>query len=78
MKAKDDSNRPGTLTFTPYYKRVAKKDVIVIKSDVHQRIGRLECTLKTDVGEVIAIKDVACWVDDQHTKELGVSMEVKN
>ncbi len=49
----------------------------MIKSEVHQMIGRLECTLKTDVGEVIAIKDVACWVDDQHTKELGVSMEVK-
>jgi hypothetical protein len=43
----------------------------VIKSELHQMIGSLECTLKTDVGMVIAIKDVACWVDDQHTKVLG-------
>ncbi len=56
------------LTFTPFFERVAATDAVVVKSKVHQMIGRFEGTLKTDEGEVIQIHNVVGWAEDHHAK----------
>lgn len=56
------------LTFTPFFERVAATDAVVVKSKVHQMIGRFEGTLKTDEGEVIQIQDAVGWAEDHHAK----------
>jgi len=56
------------LTFTPFFERVAKTDALVIKSEVHQMIGRFAGMLKTDDGEVIPIRDAIGWAEDHHAR----------
>lgn len=48
------SNRVN-LKFTPFYERVAKSNLLIIESEVHQMIGCFSGTLETDNGEVIVI-----------------------
>lgn len=56
------------LTFTPFFERMAATDALLVKSKVHQMIGRFEGTLKTDDGEIISIKDAIGWAEDHHAK----------
>ncbi len=56
------------LMFTPFYERVAKTDALVIRSEVHQMIGRFSGTLKTELGESIPIADAIGWAEDHHAR----------
>ncbi len=56
------------LTFTPFFERVAKTDALVIRSEVHQMIGRFTGTLKTDSGETIQIDDAIGWAEDHNAR----------
>ncbi len=56
------------LEFTPFYERVAKTDALIIKSEVHQMIGRFSGTLKADDGEPIHISDAIGWAEDHHAR----------
>lgn len=56
------------LTFTPFYERVAATNALVVKSKVHQMIGRFDGKLKTENGEEIIIKDAIGWAEDHHAK----------
>jgi hypothetical protein len=56
------------LTFTPFFERVAKTDALVIRSEVHQLIGRFSGTLKTDAGETIRIEDAIGWAEDHNAR----------
>lgn len=56
------------LTFTPFFERVAKTDALVIRSEVHQMIGRFTGALKTDEGETIQIKDAIGWAEDHNAR----------
>ena len=56
------------LSFTPFYERIAKTDAVLIRSEVHQMIGRFCGVLKTDDGETIPIKDAIGWAEDHHAR----------
>lgn len=56
------------LTFTPFFERVAKTDVLVIYSEVHQMIGKFKGTLKTDEGETIQIDGAIGWAEDHNAR----------
>ena len=56
------------LTFTPFFERVAKSDVVVIKSEVHQMFGRYNGWAITDSGEKLEIKDLIGWAEEHYAK----------
>ena len=56
------------LVFKPFYERVAKTNALIVKSEVHQMIGRFEGQLKTDTAEVIEIQDAIGWAEDHHAR----------
>ncbi|MCA1074925.1 DUF2804 domain-containing protein [Clostridium bowmanii] len=43
------------LTFVPFYERIAKSNLVILKSDVHQMIGHFSGSIETDAGENIII-----------------------
>lgn len=53
------------LSFTPFFERIAKTDLRLLKSEVHQVFGHYDGTLFNDSGEEIAIKSLPGWVE-QH------------
>ena len=56
------------LQYTPLYERTAKKDALVIRSDVHQMIGNFSGTLKTNEGEIKIIDEAVGWSEDHHAR----------
>ena len=56
------------LTFTPFFERVAKTDALIIRSEVHQMIGRFTGTLKTGKGESLPIDGAIGWAEDHHAR----------
>jgi len=56
------------LRFEPFYERVAKTDALVIRSEVHQMIGRFTGTLRTGEGEAIEIENAIGWAEDHHAR----------
>lgn len=50
----DGSDRVD-LSFEPFYERIARSDFLVVRSEIHQMIGRFSGTLTTDGGGRIAI-----------------------
>jgi hypothetical protein len=56
------------LVFTPFLERVAKTDLKVLRSEVHQMFGRYNGTLVSDSGEKIEIKDAIGWAEEHNAK----------
>jgi len=56
------------LLFTPFFERVAKTDALVIRSEVHQMIGRFSGTLKTGQGDPIQVLDAIGWAEDHQAR----------
>ncbi len=56
------------LQFTPFYERVAKTDALIIRSEVHQMIGRFTGTVKDEDGSEISIKDAIGWAEDHQAR----------
>jgi hypothetical protein len=57
-----------SLGFAPFFERVARTDVGVLASEVHQMFGRYSGTLVTDAGEKIAVKDMIGWAEEHHAR----------
>ncbi len=54
------------LTFTPFLERVAKTNLLVITSEVHQMFGRYAGAIVTDDGETIAIDGLTGFAEEHH------------
>ncbi len=52
------------LTFTPFKERLAKTNLGVIRSEVHQMFGRYNGTAVSDQGERIAVKDLIGFAEE--------------
>ena len=63
-----DSEGRLDLVFTPFKERVAKTELAVITSEVHQMFGRYNGTAVTDEGETILIKDLIGFAEEHHAK----------
>ena len=66
-RMKDDNGRLD-LVFTPFYERVAKTDLKVLNSEVHQMFGRYRGTLVTDDGDSFVIEDLVGFAEEHHAK----------
>jgi hypothetical protein len=56
------------LTFTPFLERVARSNVLIITSEVHQMFGRYAGTVVTDEGETIRIEDVIGFAEEHRAR----------
>jgi hypothetical protein len=52
------------LEFTPFIERVARTNLLIITSEVHQMFGRYHGTIVADDGEVIRINDLVGWAEE--------------
>ena len=56
------------LKFVPFYERIAKSNLIVIKSEVHQLIGHFSGVIETDGGQIITIEAMLGCAEDHSAK----------
>jgi hypothetical protein len=56
------------LEFTPFMERVAKTNLLLIASEVHQMFGRYRGTVRADDGEEIHLDDVIGWAEEHHAR----------
>jgi len=56
------------LRFVPFKERVARSDVAVIHSEVHQMFGDYSGTVRTDEGEEIRLDGVIGWAEEHHAQ----------
>jgi hypothetical protein len=52
------------LTFTPFKERLAKTNLAVIRSEVHQMFGRYNGSAVSDQGEKIQVTDLIGFAED--------------
>jgi hypothetical protein len=72
-----DFSRPWTmrspdgrldLQFVPFRERVARSNLLVLLSEVHQMFGRYSGTVRTDDGEELHIRDLIGWEEEHQAK----------
>ena len=63
-----DSQGRLNLVFTPFKDRVAKTNLGIITSLVHQMFGCYNGTIITDQGETIPIKDLVGFAEEHHAR----------
>lgn len=56
------------LTFTPFFERVAKTDLKVLSSEVHQMFGRYHGTVYADGGEPVQIDNLVGWAEEHRAR----------
>jgi hypothetical protein len=56
------------LTFTPVYERVAKIDLAILKSEVHQMIGHFAGELVDETGKTFIVKNLVGWAEDHSAR----------
>jgi len=56
------------LEFVPFKERLARSDVLLIHSEVHQMFGRYSGTLRTDDGEELHVRDVIGFAEEHHAR----------
>jgi len=56
------------LEFVPFKERVARSNLLLITSQVHQMFGRYRGRLITDEGEAIEIKDAVGFAEEHHAR----------
>jgi hypothetical protein len=66
-RMKDEDGRLD-LTFTPFYERVAKTDLKILHSEVHQMFGRYRGTLVTNDGDSFIIEDLVGFAEEHQAK----------
>jgi hypothetical protein len=56
------------LQFVPFRERVARSNLLLITSEVHQLFGRYQGRLVTDNGETITVHDVIGFAEEHHAR----------
>lgn len=56
------------LEFVPFTERVARSNVVLVTSEVHQMFGHYHGTLMTDEGEAIEVRDVVGFAEEHHAR----------
>jgi hypothetical protein len=56
------------LRFVPFFERVAKSDLLVVRSETHQVFGRYSGTVVTDAGEALPLDGLLGWVEQHQAR----------
>lgn len=54
------------LIFTPFYERIAKTDLIILRSEVHQMIGKFTGKITSRNGQQYQISDAIGWAEEHN------------
>ena len=57
-----------TLELVPFRERLARTNLALITSEVHQMFGQYRGTLQTDVGEVIRLEGLTGFAEEHHAR----------
>jgi hypothetical protein len=63
-----DAQRRVDLCFTPFKERIARSNLLLIFSEVHQMFGHYSGTVIADDGEVIAIAGLKGFAEEHHAR----------
>jgi hypothetical protein len=63
-----DSEGRMQLEFTPFKERLARTNLLLIFSEVHQMFGRYSGWVKTDDGEQLAVNDLVGFAEEHHAR----------
>lgn len=63
-----DSEGRMQLKFTPFKERLARTNLLLIFSEVHQMFGRYSGWVKTDEGEQLAINELVGFAEEHHAR----------
>lgn len=67
-KIKSSVSDSVNLEFVPFYERIAKSDMLIIKSEVHQMVGHFSGYVKTQDGELIKLDRFMGCSEDHYAK----------
>jgi len=56
------------LEFTPFLERIAKTNLLLIRSEVHQMFGRYAGTVIDDAGESVQFDGMVGWAEEHHAR----------
>jgi len=56
------------LEFVPFKERVARSNLLLITSEVHQMFGRYRGQVVSDDGEAIQVRDVVGFAEEHHAR----------
>ena len=56
------------LTFTPFFERVAKTNALVLRSEVHQMIGRFSGTVQDHSGNSYPVEELIGWAEEHYAR----------
>ena len=56
------------LEFVPFKERVARSNVLLIQSEVHQMFGHYQGQVVTDDGETIPLQGVIGFAEEHHAR----------
>ena len=56
------------LTFTPFFDRIARTNLFIIRSSTHQCFGSFAGRIQTDDGEWITVDGLEGWAEDVHNR----------
>ncbi len=56
------------LIFTPFFERIAKTDMLILCSEVHQMIGHFDGTILGEDDEIIQVSQAVGWAEDHHSR----------
>ncbi len=56
------------LTFMPVYERIARTDLAILRSEVHQMIGHFNGELVDEKGQVFVVSNLVGWAEDHSAR----------
>ena len=62
-----ENSQTVDLTLTTEYERVAKSNLLIVNSEVHQLIGKFSGTIRV-AGETIRISQASGWAEDHKAR----------
>ncbi len=67
-RLRSKSSRQVDLVFEPFFERVAKTDLAILRSEVHQMIGHFSGVITTKEGANLAVDHAVGWAEDHHAR----------
>ena len=65
MRSRDGRLR---LEFVPFKERVARSNLLLVKSEIHQIFGHYSGAFTTDEGQAVALRDVTGFVEQHRAR----------
>jgi len=65
---KTQSSERIDLQFIPFFERIAKTNLLIVRSEVHQVIGRFSGAVIPDDGVALSLEGMIGWVESHEAR----------